>query len=388
MDGRMEERSRLGTYLVQMVGNRQGVMTEEEGGRVWEGESEELSISSLSAALVQIDPFAYPDTAYRLLMGYKAHNKVLATLLMLPPLRTATTRLQLRGFLAIQAIGTGKKHPKIAPITNMPKSAPLVSHIDNVYQRLYEEADRKRAILRQSQASSESARGTITVSEAATKAHEALCHSDRLKGERKRGNSGEREGSTGKRAANGNTASLHSSLSSISVFKEESGSRLYSTRFLASLPNSSSVPTLKTTPQVHHKLFSQSSQMATKLRKEQLEQEARKRADSPFVPKVNVGKRGKSQGPAYVRLYEMGEALRKRMEVRREEGKGSRHKASDISSQEDPRYERLYLSAKDQRQKQAELRAKVNFEEGVSFTPQTNRYSGALQSVYAKPYRR
>lgn len=381
----MEGRSRLGTYLVQMVGNRQGVMTEGEARKVEEGGDEESSISSLSAALVQIDPFAYPDTASRLLMGYKAHNKVLATLLLLPALRIATARHQLRGLLAIKAISTFKRQEKSpkSPILspNVPKSVPIVSRIDNIYQRLYEEADRKRAIWRQSQVSSESARGTMTSSEAATNAYEELCHSARLQDTRTRGKSGEREGNAGKRSGN----SLHSSLSSISVLKEESGSRVHSTRFLTSLPNTSSVPTLKPTPPVHHKLFSQSSQMATKLRKEQLEQEARKRVDSPFVPRVNVGRRGKSQGPAYVRLYEMGEALRKRMEVRREEGKGTKHKASDTSSQEDPRYERLYLSAKDQRQKQADLRAKVNFEEGVSFTPQTNHSPAAL---YAKPYSR
>ena len=365
----MEERSRLGTHLVQMVRCRQGVMTEEEAVRVQDdGEGEAECISSLSAALVQIDPFAYPgpfhpDTAYRLLIGFKAHNKVLATLLLLPPLRVAIARDQLRGLLAMKAMKAIHKIKREEIAAVQSKHTPAASRVIGIYQKLYEEADRKRSFLRQSQAISESAR--VTSSEVATKVYETLCHSARIHGERSRGRKP------------GNPASLHSSLSSIS--KEESGTHLIS----AQLITTSSAPVLKPSLPVHHKLFSQSSRQDTKLRKEQLERESKEREDAPFVPRVNAGKRGKGQGPAYVRLYEMGEALRKKMEVKREERKGTRRKSSNTS--EDPCYDRLYVSAKDRSQRQAELRAKVNYEEGVSFIPQTNHYPAALLSkVYGR----
>jgi hypothetical protein len=352
-------------------------MTEEDATRVQDdGEGEAECITSLSAALVQIDPFAYPgpfhpDTAYRLLIGFKAHNKVLATLLLLPPLRLAIARNQLRGLLAMKAMETISKIKReetvgqIAAVQS--KHTPVASRIISIYQKLYEEADRKRSFLRQSQAISESAR--MTSSEVATKVYETLCHSARILGERSRGRKP------------GNQASLHSSLSSIS--KEESGNHLYSAQLTSALPTTSSAPVLKPSLPVHHKLFSQSSQQDTKLRKEQLERKSKEREDAPFVPRVNAGKRGKGQGPAYLRLYEMGEALRKKMEVKREERKGARRKSSNTS--EDSHYEHLYVSAKDRSQRQAELRAKVNYEEGVSFIPQTNHYPTALLSkVYGR----
>jgi hypothetical protein len=69
--------------------------------------------------------------------------------------------------------------------------------------------------------------------------------------------------------------------------------------------------------------------------------------------------------------------------VKREERKGARRKSSNTS--EDSHYEHLYVSAKDRSQRQAELRAKVNYEEGVSFIPQTNHYPTALLSkVYGR----
>ena len=341
-------------------------------------EDEDSCISALSAALVRVDPFAYPgshyaDTASRLLLGFKAHTKVLATLLLLPPLRVAITRYHLQAWSDLKAAARPMQEktavrlkPTETPVkfSHEKNESALSSRIISVYQRLYEEADHKRSLMRKTQVLSESLTGHCS-SETA-RSYEQLCLSART-GSTKRRNSPKKPGSS----------LQNSSLSA----REDSHQGLYSNHFLRSVPNSASVPNLKSSSLIHHKLYTQSAQLNTKKRKAQIAQETKKREGATFTPNVNRDNRTKAQAPAYARLYEMGEALRKKLELRREAVEEKPPKVVPVP--DNPRYEVLYHAAQEKPQRRAELRAKVNTEQGVSFVPQTNRYRPGTHTSYA-----